>query len=128
MATVWEELRRDFPALDRHVYLNAAAASPTPQPVREAVTAFYRELESDADRRWSAWLDRREQVRSSVARLLRCPPRTLGWLSIQNHFAFDNRTDPRSRWGHGFPGGSGYPGHREAGGDSGGGPFLQQPG
>ena len=55
MATLWDEVRRDFPALDRHVYLNAAAASPTPRPVREAVTAFYAELESDARFGWPAW-------------------------------------------------------------------------
>ena len=36
---------RAFPAVERHAYLNAAAASPTPTPVREAVTRFYRELE-----------------------------------------------------------------------------------
>lgn len=80
MATVWEELRRDFPALNRHVYLNAAAASPTPWPVREAVTAFYRELESDGDRRWSAWLERREQIRGSVARLVGATPDEIAFV------------------------------------------------
>ena len=72
--TVWDEVRKDFPAVSRHVYLNAAAASPTPRPVREAVTRFYRELEDDGDARWDEWLARREDVRASVARFIHAEP------------------------------------------------------
>lgn len=68
--SVWDEVRRDFPALERHVYLNAAAAGPTPRPVREAVTGFYRELEEDGDSHWDEWLARREEVRAAVARFV----------------------------------------------------------
>ena len=39
MATHWDEIRADFPGLAGKVYLNAAATSLTPRPVREAVTA-----------------------------------------------------------------------------------------
>ncbi|MCM2256331.1 MAG: aminotransferase class V-fold PLP-dependent enzyme [Vicinamibacteria bacterium] len=66
-AADWEDLRRDFPALADNVYLNSAAAGPTPRPVREAVHAYYRELEEGGDRSWDAWLERREQIRSEVA-------------------------------------------------------------
>jgi len=72
--SLWDEVRRDFPALERHVYLNAAAASPTPRPVREAVSRFYRELEEDGDGHWDAWLAQREQVRASVARFVNAEP------------------------------------------------------
>jgi selenocysteine lyase/cysteine desulfurase len=68
--TSWDEVRRDFPALTRHVYLNAAAASPIPRPVAEAVARFYRELEDDGDVHWDAWLARREEVRAAVARFI----------------------------------------------------------
>ncbi|HVR71616.1 MAG TPA: aminotransferase class V-fold PLP-dependent enzyme [Vicinamibacteria bacterium] len=70
----WDEVRRDFPALSRHVYLNAAAASPTPRPVREAVARFYRELEEDGDGRWDEWLARREEIRAGVARFINAEP------------------------------------------------------
>jgi selenocysteine lyase/cysteine desulfurase len=70
MPPPWEEIRRDFPALKGHVYLNAAAGSPTPRPVREAVAAFYRELEDGGDSHWDAWMSRREQVREKAARLV----------------------------------------------------------
>jgi selenocysteine lyase/cysteine desulfurase len=72
--TLWDEVRKDFPAVSRHVYLNAAAASPTPRPVREAVTRFYRELEEDGDGRWDDWLARREEVRAAVARFVNAEP------------------------------------------------------
>jgi cysteine desulfurase / selenocysteine lyase len=72
--SLWTEVRRDFPAVSRHVYLNAAAASPTPRPVREAVTAFYRQLEEDGDGHWDEWLARREQVRAVVARFIHAEP------------------------------------------------------
>lgn len=70
----WSALRAEFPALARHTYLNAAAASPTPRPVRAAVEAFHRQLEDDADLHWEAWLARREEVRASVARLINASP------------------------------------------------------
>lgn len=71
---MWEEIRRDFPAVDSHVYLNAAAGSPVPRVVSEAVAGFYRELEEDGDVHWSEWLDRRERVRELAARLLNAEP------------------------------------------------------
>jgi selenocysteine lyase/cysteine desulfurase len=52
------------------VYLNAAATSPTPRPVREAAERFYRELEEEGDRAWDSWLERREEVRGKVARFV----------------------------------------------------------
>src|SRR5512136_2909069 len=70
MATLWDELRGDFPGLDGKVYLNAAATSLPPRPVREAVAGFYRELEEGGDRHWDGWLERREAVRGSVARFV----------------------------------------------------------
>jgi cysteine desulfurase / selenocysteine lyase len=70
MASTWDEARRDFPALERHVCLNAAAASPVPRPVTEAVVGFYRQMEDHADLRWNEWMRRREEIRAEVARLV----------------------------------------------------------
>jgi selenocysteine lyase/cysteine desulfurase len=70
MTTLWDDIRGDFPGLAGKVYLNAAATSLTPRPVREAVSGFYRELEEGGDRHWNAWLDRREAVRRKVARFV----------------------------------------------------------
>lgn len=70
MGSPWADVRRDFPALARHTYLNAAAASPTPRPVRAAVDAHYRQLEEDGDLHWEHWLARVEDVRAAVARFI----------------------------------------------------------
>ena len=70
MATQWSEIRRDFPAVTRCVYLNAAAASPTPRPVRAAVDAFYRRLEEEGDVPWEEWLEEVEAIRARVARFV----------------------------------------------------------
>lgn len=70
MADEWEQARADFPALARHVYLNAAAAGPTPSIVREVVDAYQRELEEGGDAWWDEWLARREAAREAVARFI----------------------------------------------------------
>ena len=71
MASPWQELRSDFPALGRHVYLNAAAASPTPKPVREAVGNLYRELEEGGDVRVEADVVHVEDARRSAVTVAR---------------------------------------------------------
>jgi cysteine desulfurase/selenocysteine lyase len=67
MSSVWEEVRKDFRALERLTYLNAAATSPIPRPVHDAAVAFYREIDEAGDRPWNAWLERQERVREKVA-------------------------------------------------------------
>jgi cysteine desulfurase/selenocysteine lyase len=70
MSTVWDEVREDFPALRRRVYLNSAATGLTPPTVRPAVDRFYRELEEGGDVHWDDWIERREEVRAKVASLI----------------------------------------------------------
>jgi cysteine desulfurase/selenocysteine lyase len=70
MSIAWDEVREDFPALRRRVYLNSAATGLTPPTVRPAVDRFYRELEEGGDVHWDDWMERREQVRSRVATLI----------------------------------------------------------
>jgi cysteine desulfurase / selenocysteine lyase len=80
MATPWDDVRRDFPGLEGKAYLNAAAASPTPRPVREAVERFYREQEDGGDRDWEEWLERREDVRKRVAAFVGASPEEIAFV------------------------------------------------
>ena len=80
MATLWEELRADFPGLDGQCYLNAAATSLTPRPVREAVERFYRELEAGGDNQWDAWLAQKEAVRGQVAGFIGAEPDEIAFV------------------------------------------------
>jgi cysteine desulfurase/selenocysteine lyase len=80
MATIWDDVRDDFPGLAGKTYLNAAAASLIPRPVREAASAFYRELEEGGDRHWDAWMERREAVRRKVARFVGAEPGEIAFV------------------------------------------------
>ncbi len=64
----WDEIRKDFPATARGAFLNAAAGSPVPRPVSEALLAYLREIGEDDQ--WGPWLRRQERAREQVARLL----------------------------------------------------------
>ena len=77
--------RADFPALARHVYLNAAAGSITPKWVREAVMRYQVELEEGGDDHWDLWLAQMEVVRERVARDLapEIQIELVVWISIQ---------------------------------------------
>ncbi len=80
MDQAWRELRRDFPALETYAYLNAAAASPTPRPVAEAVAAFHSDLERNGDRHWDRWIARREEARAAAARLIGASPEEIAFV------------------------------------------------
>ncbi len=80
MGTLWEDVRGDFPGLAGQVYLNAAATSLTPRPVRETVEGFYAELESEGDRNWNAWIDKREAIRRKVARFIGAEPGEIAFV------------------------------------------------
>lgn len=80
MATPWDDVRRDFPGLEGKAYLNAAAGSPIPRPVRAAVDRFYCELEDGGDRDWDLWLERREEARASVARFVGAEPGEIAFV------------------------------------------------
>ena len=80
MSTLWDEVRRDFPGLAGKCYLNAAATSLTPRPVREAVEGFYRELETGGELFWDAWIEQREAVRRKVARFVGAEPDEIAFV------------------------------------------------
>ena len=81
MPTLWEAVRGDFPGTSGgRVYLNAAATSLTPRPVREAIASFYRELEDGGDRSWDAWMDKREAARRRVARFIGADPAEIAFV------------------------------------------------
>jgi cysteine desulfurase/selenocysteine lyase len=67
-------LRALFPATRRASYLNAAAASPIPLPVEQAVREHYQEGVEWGDLGFEAWLKRREEIRRRYARFIHARP------------------------------------------------------
>ena len=80
MSVPWDFVRKDFPALKRYVYLNAAAGSPIPHTVKDAVTSFYQQLEEGGDRHWNDWMTRREEIRAKVAALVGAEPDEIAFV------------------------------------------------
>ena len=70
MSSEWDDVRQDFPALRRRVYLNSAATGLPPPTVREAVDRFHRELADGGDVHWDEWMRRRDEIRGRVAALV----------------------------------------------------------
>jgi len=64
------ELRARMPALDKVTWLNAAASSPLPRPVADALRAHVEECETRGDAGITRWLAQKEEVRAGLARLL----------------------------------------------------------
>ncbi|HEV2764404.1 MAG TPA: aminotransferase class V-fold PLP-dependent enzyme [Pyrinomonadaceae bacterium] len=63
----WRRVRADFPVTDTMAYFNSAGAGPVPRVVADAAARFYRETMEEGDRRWTEWLERREQARAALA-------------------------------------------------------------
>src|SRR5947209_7641534 len=77
----WARVRQNFPVTERWAYLNTAAAGPVSRLSMEAAVRFYRETLEDADRHWSSWLNRREQARANIARLINAEPDEIGFTT-----------------------------------------------
>lgn len=74
------ELRAQFPILEKTVWLNAAASSPTPTPVYQATDAFLREMRDFGDSRYPSWIRLKEDVRARLARFIGAQPTEVAFL------------------------------------------------
>ena len=66
----WSAVRASFPAASTCCYLNTAAGGPISVTAAAAGCAYYEATARDGDVHWDAWLERVEDVRGSVARLI----------------------------------------------------------
>lgn len=64
-----DAVRKEFPAVERMVYLDSGFQTPLARPVKAAIELFLREGFETAGPK-SVWLDRVEQTRAKVARFL----------------------------------------------------------
>ncbi|MFZ5444894.1 MAG: aminotransferase class V-fold PLP-dependent enzyme [Myxococcota bacterium] len=73
------ELRAHFPALKERVWLNAAASSPTPQPVFDAMERNLRDALEHGDVHYPAWARFKDETRARAARFLGAMPAELAF-------------------------------------------------
>jgi|APLak6261679142_1056127.scaffolds.fasta_scaffold00066_12 selenocysteine lyase/cysteine desulfurase len=64
------QLRAQFPALQKTTWLNAAASSPTPQPVYDAMERCLRDALEYGDAHYPAWARFKDDTRARLARFL----------------------------------------------------------
>ena len=75
MAPDWQTLRREFPLLDRVIYLNACSLGPLPRRGREALEEYMTSWEEIGTPVWfSHWLPALARLRSRLAQLLHAAP------------------------------------------------------
>lgn len=73
------ELRTHLPLLQSTTWLNAAASSPCPLPVYEAMTAHLRDTLEHGDTRYPAWARFKDEVRARLARFIGATPQELAF-------------------------------------------------
>lgn len=73
------ELRALVPTLGEYTWLNAAASSPTPQPVYEAMERHLRETRDEGDLHYPAWARFKASVRARLATFIGASPEELAF-------------------------------------------------
>lgn len=73
------ELRALLPAANSHTWLNAAASSPAPRPVYEAMTAHLAETLEKGDLPYPKWIAFKEATRARMARFIGAAPEELAF-------------------------------------------------
>lgn len=73
------ELRAQLPILQNFTWLNAAASSPTPMPVYEAMKNYLQETMESGDMRYPAWARLKDEVRTRLARFIGASAQEVGF-------------------------------------------------
>ena len=73
------QLRSQFPILQNLTWLNAAASSPAPLEVYEAMNGYLKETVEQGDSRYPAWARLKDEVRARLARFIGASPAEVGF-------------------------------------------------
>jgi cysteine desulfurase / selenocysteine lyase len=87
----WNDIRKQFPVLEKYVYLNPAGGSPMSITAAEAGKRYFDEMVAEGDVPFESWLEQSDQVRFKIAELIHAAPKniafTLNTSSAMNHIA-----------------------------------------
>ena len=83
--TDWKEVRKEFPVCEKYVYLNPAGGSPVSKSAADEGKRFYDEMLEFGDTYWDTWLERTENVRSSLAEFIGAEREEIGFTTNTSH-------------------------------------------
>ncbi len=66
----WNEIRNQFPAIKKSVYLNTASASPVSKVAVQEAKRYYDDVLIHGDSNWEKWLKKTEIIREKVAKFI----------------------------------------------------------
>jgi len=66
----WQNIRKQFPVLEKYIYLNPAGGSPMSMMAAEAGKRYFDEMVAEGDVPYERWMQRTEEVRGKLATLL----------------------------------------------------------
>ncbi len=77
--TNWEEVRKQFPVLQKYIYLNAAGGSPMSSLSAAAGKKYFDEMLSEGDLPYENWIKRTEETRKKMAGLINASSDEIGF-------------------------------------------------
>ena len=80
MASDWNQVRRQFPVLEKWVYLNSATFGPVPQCAVEAANRHWRHRDEQACSDFLDWFSDADRVRGKAARLIGAQPADIAFV------------------------------------------------
>jgi selenocysteine lyase/cysteine desulfurase len=76
----WATLRTEFPVTERWAFLDHAAVSPLPRRTAQSLIQHANDMNANGSTAVSGWVERTEETRRSLAKLLNCDPFDLALL------------------------------------------------
>jgi selenocysteine lyase/cysteine desulfurase len=77
----WNEIRKQFPPVQRWTYLNTAAGGPMNSSAAEAAKRYYDESYTNGDTSWNDWLARMDQSREVAAAFINAKPDEVAFVA-----------------------------------------------
>ncbi|MFW5781343.1 MAG: aminotransferase class V-fold PLP-dependent enzyme [Bacteroidota bacterium] len=83
--TDWNRIRSFFPACRKFTYLNPAGGSPVSIQAASAAKNYYDEMLHEGDTLYDLWLERKEKVRTTLARFINASPDEVAFTLNTSH-------------------------------------------
>jgi cysteine desulfurase / selenocysteine lyase len=75
----WNEIRKQFPVLEKFIYLNPAGGSPMSLAAAVAGKRYFDEMVAEGDVPYDRWMERTEEVRRKVSALIHASPESIAF-------------------------------------------------